>query len=285
MFGISTLKELQKLFIFLNSTLNPNIDSVIILNFLKKLMSRWDDKNLGYNYDRTLDDEQEAHLLKKLQDYQELEKKEIVKRRFFEASNQRKPGSWTNRFILASIIQAAIIASMTIFLVTVQLMHSEINVMQLLSSSFDGPSKWFFFGYIMYMTLVVAVALTAVFYYQLEANMKKEFRGFKNILAGIHLFGMNVGGTLATIFLMWFGLDGSGISNLVLSGVTEIESKVENIEQFTNIIGVFATIFAVGILAGGIAFLTTYFQKNPNFINQKPSSFEFRNNFTEFDRL
>jgi hypothetical protein len=96
---------------------------------------------------------------------------------------------------------------------------------------------------------------------------------------------MNVGGTLATIFLMWFGLDGSGISNLVLSGVTEIESKVESIEQFTNIIGVFATIFAVGILAGGIAFLTTYFQKNPNFINQKPSSFEFRNNFTEFDRL
>ena len=96
---------------------------------------------------------------------------------------------------------------------------------------------------------------------------------------------MNVGGTLATMFLMWFGLAGSEISNLVLSGVTQIESQDEIIEQFTNIIGVFATILAVGILAGGIAFLLTYFQKNSNFINLKSSPFEFRNNYTEFERL
>ena len=132
--------------------------------------------------DHTLDAEQEAHLLKKFRDYHELEKNEVEKRRFFEASNQRKTGRWTNRFILASIIQVAIIASLTIFLVTVQLMHSEINMMQLLSSSFDGPSKWFFFGYIMYITLVVSVALTAVFYNQVEVNMKKEFQGLKKFL-------------------------------------------------------------------------------------------------------
>ena len=60
-------------------------------------MSRWDDKNFGYNYDRTLDDEQEAHLLKKFQDYHELEKKEVEKRRFLEASNQRKTGRWSDR--------------------------------------------------------------------------------------------------------------------------------------------------------------------------------------------
>ena len=250
-------------------------------------MSRWNEPNNdSYNHEKMLDGEQESQLFKKFQDYQELEKNEVEKKKFLEISDKKKPGNWTSRFIISAIIQVAIIAGLTILLLATQLIHSEINFMQLLSNSFDGPSKWFFFGYIMYMTLVVAVAVTAIFYNQVEVNMKKQFQGFKNILAWIHLLGMNVGGTISTIFLMWIGLQGSGIVNLVSYGVINIESQNEIIEQFTGVIGAFTAFFAIGVLAGVIAFLTTYFQKSYNFskLNTK-NSFDFKNIKTEFERL
>lgn len=287
MIGISTLKEIQKLFIFSQQYAHSEHRFDYYSNFLKNYMSRWDvPNNDSYNHDDVLNAEQEAHLLKKFQDYREIEKTEVQRRRFLEASNKKKPGHWTGLFILSAIIQVAIIAAITIFLVAIQLTHSEINLMQLLTNSFEGPSKWFFFGYIMYLTLVVAVAVTAVFYNQVEVNMKKEFRGFKNILAYIHLFGMNIGGAFSTTFMIWFGLEGSGITNLISNGTVQIESQIEIMEQFTGIIVAAAAFFAVGILAGGIAFLTTYFQKTSNFsdLNSR-NPFELFNNKTEFDRF
>jgi hypothetical protein len=48
------------------------------------------------------------------------------------------------------------------------------------------------------MILVVAIAVTAVFYNHLEINMGKSIRGFKSVLAWIHLIGMNI--TMTMIF-------------------------------------------------------------------------------------
>jgi hypothetical protein len=47
-----------------------------------------------------------------------------------------------------------------------------------LSLSFEVPSKWFFLGYIFYMILVVAIAVTDVFYNHLQFNMRKRITGF-----------------------------------------------------------------------------------------------------------
>lgn len=250
-------------------------------------MPKWDEPNNDrYHYDGMLNEEQESRLLRKFHDYRNIEKNEIERRNFLKASNKKKPGQWTSRFILAAIIQVAIISAITIFLVTLQMMNTEINLMQFLANSFDGPSKWFFFGYIMYMTLVVSVYVTAIFYNQIEVNMKKQFTGFKKILAGIHLFGMNVGGTLSTMFLIWYGVEGAGVPNLLSSNVVNVGSENNFIGQYSEVILVFAGIFAVGILAGGIAFLTTYFQKNSNFENlNSTKAFELLNNKTEFERL
>ena len=138
----------------------------------------------------------------------------------------------------------------------------------------------------MYMTLVVAVSVTAIFYNQIEVNMKKQFTGYKKILAGIHLFGMNIGGTVSTMFLIWFGVEGAGLPNLLSSNAVSIGSQINFMEHFSEIILIFAGIFAVGILAGGIAFLTTYFQKTSNFeYLNSTKAFELLNNKTEFDRL
>ncbi len=250
-------------------------------------MRKWDEPNNDrYNYDGVLNEEQETNLLRKFHVYRNLEKTEVERKNFLEASNEKKPGQWTSRFILAAIIQVAIISAITIFLVALQMMNSEINLMQFLANSFEGPAKWFFFGYIMYMTLVVAVSVTAIFYNQIEVNMKKQFTGFKKILAGIHLFGMNIGGTVSTMFLIWFGVEGAGLPNILSSNAVIIGSQINVLEHFSEIILIFAGIFAVGIFAGGIAFLTTYFQKNSNFENlNSTKTFELLNNRTEFDGL
>ena len=58
------------------------------------------------------------------------------------------------------------------------------------------------------MILVVAIAVTAVFYNHLEINMGKSIRGFKSVLAWIHLIGMNIGGTALTMAIIFAGLIG-----------------------------------------------------------------------------
>jgi hypothetical protein len=250
-------------------------------------MSRWDEsKNDDYNHEKILDVEQESQLLKKFHDYRELEKNEIEKKQFLEDSNKKNSRNWTSKFIISAIIQVAIIAGLTIFLLTAQLIYSEINIMHLLSNSFDDTSKWFFFGYIMYITLVLAIAVTAVFYNHVELNMKKQFRGVKNIFAWIHLLGMNVGGSISTLFLIWIGLQGSGIGNLVSFGAIDRDSQNKIMEQFTGVIEVSTSFFVIGILAGVIALLTTYFQKSSNFSKlAAKNSFHFNNIKTDFERL
>lgn len=85
--------------------------------------------------------------------------------------------TWGNRFIIAAIIQGAIITGLTLLIVAIQLsFSSSINIIQFLSLSFEGPAKWFFLGYIFYLILVVAIAVTAVFYNHLEINMGKRIR-------------------------------------------------------------------------------------------------------------
>ena len=105
-------------------------------------------------------------------------------------------GVWSNRFIISAIIQGTIITGLTISIVSILLLFSsKINIIQFLSLSFECPGlKSFFLGYIFYMILVVAIAVTATFYHHLEIDMKKKIRGFKSVLAWIHLIGMNVGG-------------------------------------------------------------------------------------------
>jgi len=41
--------------------------------------------------------------------------------------------------------------------------------------------------------LVVAIAVAAVFYDHLEISMGRKIRGFRSVLAWVHLAGMNIG--------------------------------------------------------------------------------------------
>jgi hypothetical protein len=234
-------------------------------------MSRWDNP-----VDDFFSEEEESRLLKKFYDYAEIEKKESERKRFLEVSDKKKPSPWGNRFVLSAIIQGAVITGLTVSLILMQAIFSEVSLIEFLSLSLDGPAKWFFFGYFMYITLVVTIAITAIFYNHLESNLGKSVRGSKNKLAWIQLVGMNVGGAATTILLIVAGFVGTGF-------VSFAEGEQNQAQYLTDIVkipvAVFALVFATGMIAGGIAYVTTYLG------GPKISKLSKQENPAKYDRL
>ena len=173
-------------------------------------------------------------------------------------------GYWGNKFILSAIIQGAVITILTLIIIGFQITISNINIIQYLSLTFDGPSKWFFLGYMFYLILIVAIAVTAVFYLHLEIHMGKKITRFKSILAGIHLLGMNIGGAGTTIVMIYAGLAGSGILDVVLNGTTlgTINSNVDIMVQFIVPISGFAGLLSIGVISGGLTYILTFFKRS-----------------------
>jgi hypothetical protein len=137
--------------------------------------------------------------------------------------NHIKSNIWSQRFILSAILQGSLIIVLTSSGIAIQLMYSStINIIQFLSLSFDGPAKWIFLGYIFYLTLITLIAITALFYNHLEVNLQKRIRGIKSVLAWINLMGINVGGAATAITIIYAGLAGSGILDMMLSGDTQL---------------------------------------------------------------
>ncbi len=164
---------------------------------------------------------------------------------------------WGNRFIIAAIIQGGIITGMALVTVGFQLLTTDIDIIQFLSLSFEGPAKWFFIGIILYLILIVAIATTAVFYNHLEINLKRKFSKVSNILAWIHLFGMNIGGAGTTILMIFAGLAGSGVLLLFVEG--RLGNQDEAIlTSFIPPIAFFIVILSVGVICGGIAYIMAY---------------------------
>lgn len=169
-------------------------------------------------------------------------------------------GEWGNRFIIAAIIQGGIITAIALVVVGIQVTFTQVNVMQFLSLSFEGPAKWFFLGTIFYLILVVAVAVTAVFYNHLEINLNRKFSGAIRVLSWIHIIGMNVGGTGATMLMIFAGLAGSGVLSIFSEGRLGKEN-VAIMDSFVPAIGLFIGILAIGVICGGMGYILAYKKK------------------------
>ena len=174
-----------------------------------------------------------------------------------DSNNYSPKTKWGNRFIIAAIIQGGIITGMALGTIAFQLLTTDVDIIQFLSLSFEGPAKWFFIGIILYLILIVAIAVTAVFYNHLEINLKRTFSKVSNILAWIHLFGMNIGGAGTTILMIFAGLAGSGVLSLFSEGKLGNED-VAILTSFIPPIAFFIVILSVGVISGGIAYLMTY---------------------------
>jgi hypothetical protein len=172
--------------------------------------------------------------------------------------NDSHKTTWGNRFIAAAIIQGGLMTSMALSMVGSQfVLANKLNVIQFLSLSFEGPAKWFFLGIMFYLIFIVAIAVTAVFYIHLEVNLKRKISGILNALAWVHLVGMNIGGPLATILMIFAGLSGSGI----ISIFTEGKVGPQNVEVLNTLVTPIAFsigILSIGVICGGLTYTLTY---------------------------
>jgi hypothetical protein len=172
--------------------------------------------------------------------------------------------AWSNRFIMAAIVQGASITGLTLSFIGAQMLTTGFNIIEFLSLSFEGPVKWIFFGYIFYMILLVAIAVSAVFYSHLEVGMGRRIRGFRSALAWIHLVGMNVGGAVTTIIMIFAGLAGSGVLGIIVGGSDTLHENTAIMDQFIAPIAIFTGMLSIGVISGGLAFVMSYLGKLPH---------------------
>jgi hypothetical protein len=168
---------------------------------------------------------------------------------------------WSGRFIISAIVQGAVITGLTLTFVSAQILIPGTNIIEFLSLSFEGPAKWIFLGYIFYMILVVAIAVTAVFYNHLEVGMGRQIPGFRSALAWVHLVGMNIGGAATTITMIFTGLAGSGALGIILGASDSLQQNTAIMDSFIPPIATFTGVLSIGVISGGIAYVTTYLQK------------------------
>lgn len=175
---------------------------------------------------------------------------------------QAGQSAWGSRFIIAAIIQGGIITFLALSMVGIQMLFaSEVNMIQFLSLSFEGPAKWFFIGLMLYLIITVAVAVTAVFYNHLEINQKKRISGKIRILVWIHLLAMNIGGIGTTLSMIFAGLMGSGAFSLLTEGKIGA-ANLAIMDSFIPQIATFIGILAIGVLCGGLAYTVVYIKKS-----------------------
>lgn len=175
-----------------------------------------------------------------------------------------KTAIWSQRFIITAILQGSIVSLLTSIGIGIQIVASPaINIIQFLSLSFEGPAKWIFLGYIFYLILTALVATTATFYNHLEVNLRKRVQGIKSIIAWTNLIGVNLGGAAVAITLIYAGLLGSGILDIITDVNAATTKLMENsiiMNDFVIPIATFAGILIIGSVAGIITYFTTYFQ-------------------------
>jgi hypothetical protein len=168
-------------------------------------------------------------------------------------------GTWTKRFMAAAIVQGAIVAGLTVFLVLGQVSFIKPEVSRVMAAG--GAGTWFTFGFVMYIIVgVIGVAVSALFYHYLESMLGKRISTGAKALAWTHLVLMNMGAVAAMGLLMYAGYVG-GASMLP----QDVGGRGFNAGQAHEIlislvvpIAVAILVIVVGVVAGGIGFLVTY---------------------------
>lgn len=164
-------------------------------------------------------------------------------------------GKWAGRFIWAAIIQGLIATVATVLI---------LDPLQYLTGNSDyfsparviaggGAGTWFFTGYISYLVVgVVAMAVTAIFYFYIEGINGKLYSGYTNLLAWGHLVFMNVGVAGSMLIMMYQGyLAGVAQSN----GTSALTIHETILGWTTDPIGGLILLAAIGALLGGLGYV------------------------------
>lgn len=166
---------------------------------------------------------------------------------------------WASRFIWAAVVQGFLATIITAIIVLPILTPAPSRVI-----AGGGAGTWLGVGYLSYIMVgVISVALTAIFYFYLEGVLKKSYLGIAKVLAALHLALMNIGVIGSTWLLMLAGYEGGvgGLSTQVGGGGLDAGGIHGIIGVYTEPIGYFIIILAIGVLAGGLGYIITYRSK------------------------
>ena len=182
-------------------------------------------------------------------------------------STSQEKAKWAGRWIWAAIIQGVIITIITVLIVE-PLSYFNINwyfsPARVIAGG--GGGTWMFTGYILYLVVgVVAVAVTALFYFYFEVVKGKVYRGLANYFAWAHYVLMNVGAAAAMILMIWGGYMAGYAATAVSGGglgYTALQVHVNFLGKVEQPIGELVIIAAIGALCGGVGFLFRNARKN-----------------------
>jgi putative flippase GtrA len=191
-----------------------------------------------------------------------------------DSANGEKESTWTKRFIVAAIVQGAVIVGFTVFLVLSQISILKPEISRVIAAG--GAGTWFTFGYTMYIVVgVIGVAVSAVFYYYLE-NVRKAYyhSTISKTLAWTHLILMNIGTSAAMGLMMLVGyLGGASMLPVGVGGKGFNAGQAHEIlAPYVEPISAAILVLAAGVLAGGIAFLITYRSKRSSTSTEEKQS-------------
>jgi len=170
-------------------------------------------------------------------------------------------GKWAGRFIWAAVIQGLAATVITVLVLDpVQYITGKGNYFSPAMVIAGGSGgTWFFTGYISYLVVgVVASAVTALFYFYIEAIKGKVYKGATNLLAWGHLIFMNVGVAGAMFLMMWGGyLAGWALAstNEGGGGLNPGQVHVQILGALVNPIGGLILLACVGAILGGLGYI------------------------------
>jgi hypothetical protein len=174
---------------------------------------------------------------------------------------QSVQGKWAGRFIWAAVIQGLFATIITVLV---------LDPLQYVTGNADyfsparviagnGGGTWFFTGYISYLVVgVVAMAVTAIFYFYIEGVLGKVYHGLTNYLAWGHLIFMNVGVAGSMFLMMWGGyLAGwaAVATNQGGGGLNAGQIHEQILGWTVEPIGALILLAALGAVLGGLGYL------------------------------
>jgi hypothetical protein len=170
---------------------------------------------------------------------------------------------WANRFIIAAIVQGALAAGLTAWLLY-DATYDTPGAAKIVASG--GGGTWLTEGYLAYIMFgPLAIAVTALFYQHLEVNLRAPYKGWSNIFAWLHLVLMNVGVVAGTWLMMNGGWRAGALAYSLgqqtppLSpGQIAGQVHVQVLSGYPGYIAPFAAIAILGAFAGGIGYVVTW---------------------------
>jgi len=173
------------------------------------------------------------------------------------------PSKWANRWVIAAIVQGAMAAGVTSYLLY-DAVYQTPGSARIVAGG--GAGTWLSMGYLAYIMFgPLAAAVTSLFYQHIEINLHSPYKSWTNAFAWLHLGLMNVGVVGGTWIMMNGGWRGGALTisleqqnpSLTIGQVLG-QVHVQVLGSLPPYIASFTAIAILGALAGGVGYVVAW---------------------------